>query len=180
MLGAFFDAKGLCTPSRFHRSFGPQKSSGLRTTRTSPEHSGPLALPPHSPERSQPEPGKGHGAANCNRQPSAAHPPGMIFPVFLDRSAAKTQGHHEEDNPRNLKPQLVQRAPERACRGTDGAHDGAERAAAARLVPCNPRYDACPSPGRNFAHGLDFNSLRRYNDATRDGGEPFRGCPHLI
>ena len=104
----------------------------------------------------------------------------MIFSVFLDRSAAKTQGHHEEDNPRNLKPQLMQGVSERPCRGADGAHDGTERAAAARLVPRNPRHNARFSPGRNFAHGLDFNSLRRYNDATYVGGEPLRRWRHLI
>ena len=58
-------------------------------------------------------------------------------------------------------------APDRASRGAQAAHDGAERAVAPSLASGDLGHDSQLSEGRNFAHSLDFNSPRRYNDATR-------------
>lgn len=57
--------------------------------------------------------------------------------------------------------------PDRAARGAHAAHDGAECAVASGLASGDLGHDSQFSEGRNFAHSLDFNSPRRYNDATR-------------
>ena len=54
-----------------------------------------------------------------------------------------------------------------------GAHGSPHRSqnrvdcpAASRLLPGHPRHNPRFSPARDLAHGLDFNSLRRYNGAA--------------
>jgi SAM-dependent methyltransferase len=98
----------------------------------------------------------------------------MIFPVLFHGGSGKAEGHDEEKESRNLQPQLMGRAAKRSRRGADPAHHCAERATASGLlssiVPGNSGHHAQPSQGRNFIHGLDFNSLWRYNDATCRSG----------
>jgi hypothetical protein len=90
----------------------------------------------------------------------------MILSVFLHRRGGKTDRHDKKNESGNFKPELMQYTPKSACRAADRAHDGVKRAAPARLIARNPHHDARLVPSRNFAHGLDFNSLRRYNDAN--------------
>ena len=55
------------------------------------------------------------------------------------------------------------------------AHDRADGAVAPGLLrPAIRADDAQLSYGRNFAHGLDFNSLRGYNE--RNDGPSNRSC----
>jgi hypothetical protein len=92
----------------------------------------------------------------------------MVFSVFLHRGTGKGEGHEEEDESGNLEPQLVSGAPYGAAGGADPAHDRVERAVASSLASGDLGHDPQLPEGRNFAHNLDFNSLRRYNDATRE------------
>jgi hypothetical protein len=57
-------------------------------------------------------------------------------------------------------------AAERSSGGANPVHHRAKGAAASGLLPSHPRDYSQLSYGRNLAHGLDFNSLRGYNDAT--------------
>ncbi len=95
----------------------------------------------------------------------------MILTVLLISGAAKTEGHDEKNNARYLEPQLMQHAPERARCGTRGAHCGGECATSSGLLPDHTGHNSDLSPSGNLAHDLDFNSLRRYNDATLRWGE---------
>ncbi len=53
-----------------------------------------------------------------------------------------------------------------ASRGRQGASRGLHRPAAFRLLRRNPCRHSQLSCRGNLAHGLDFNSLRRYNDPS--------------
>jgi hypothetical protein len=103
----------------------------------------------------------------------------MIFPELFDAGPTEAERHYEKNKACHFKPKLMQHASKSARRTANGAHNSIKRAAAARLIACDPCRDARLAPCRNFAHGLDFNSLRRYNDAT-SGGEPFRCQRHRI
>ncbi len=63
----------------------------------------------------------------------------------------------------------MQRTAERAERGADRAHQRTERAVASGVLFGDPGRNPERSKGRNLAHGLDFSSLGRYNDATLGG-----------
>ena len=54
----------------------------------------------------------------------------MVLAVLSRRGRGEPEGHDEEDESRNLEPQLVSRAPDRAARGADPGHDRVERAVA--------------------------------------------------
>jgi hypothetical protein len=88
----------------------------------------------------------------------------MIFSILLHSGAGKAERHEEEKQSHNLQPQLVSGAPERSRRGADRAHQRPERAIASGLLAGNSGRRSQLLQGRNFIHGLDFNSLRRYND----------------
>jgi hypothetical protein len=94
----------------------------------------------------------------------------VIFPVFPERARHETEGHHQENNSSYFEPKLVGGARESSQSCANRALYRAERAAAAGslagIVPGNTRRYAQLLERRNFAHGLDFNSLGRYNDAT--------------
>ena len=90
----------------------------------------------------------------------------MIFPVLLHSGSGETEGHDEKNDSSHFQPQLVGGAAERSQSRANPAHDRVERAAASGLLPGDARHHAQLLQGRNFAHALDFNSLRRYNDAT--------------
>ena len=64
----------------------------------------------------------------------------MIFAVLLHGSSGANEGHDEEDESRDLEPQLVSGAPDRAARGANPAHDGLEDAVASGLAPGDLRY----------------------------------------
>ncbi len=95
----------------------------------------------------------------------------MVFAVLLHCGTSKGEGHEKENESNDLEPQLVSGASERAGRGADPRYDRVEGAVAPGPAPGDLSYDPQLSEGRNFAHGLDFNSLWRYNDATRGIGE---------
>ena len=60
----------------------------------------------------------------------------------------------------------------------DPAHDGVQGAVAPGQPPNDPPHRPQFLPGRDFAHGLDFISLWRYNDPTGACGESFRRRQH--
>ncbi len=131
-----------------------------------------LASSPRPPEGTQSEPAKGERETNGNRQTTAASARSMIFFILFEGGTGKTEGHQEENQAHHLEPELVRRASERATGGAHTAHHRVERTASSGLLPGDPCYHAELSECRNLAHGLDFNSLRRYNDATPGDGDP--------
>jgi hypothetical protein len=100
----------------------------------------------------------------------------MKFSVLLHSGSGKAKGHDEEKESHHLQPQLVGGAPERSRGGADRAHDRAERTVAYGLLPGHLPGNSGRHPelskSRNLVHGLDFNSLRRYNDAALGSGVP--------
>ncbi len=94
----------------------------------------------------------------------------MIFPVLLQCAARETECHEEKNNSSYFQPELVAARDEGPQGGANRAFCRTERAAAAGLladiVPGYTRRCAQLLERRNFGHGLDFNSLGRYNDAT--------------
>jgi hypothetical protein len=60
----------------------------------------------------------------------------------------------------------MQHPSEGAARGRHGAGRCPHRPAAFGLLRRHPRHHPYLLCCRNLAHGLDFNSLRRYNDAN--------------
>ena len=85
---------------------------------------------------------------------------------FADRGGATENRHGQKYRAGYFQPQLVGRAPERSGCGAGPAHHRIDGAAASGLLPGYPRDHSQLSNGRNLIHGLDFNSLRGYNDAT--------------
>jgi len=132
----------------------------------------------HSPKRGQSEPGKRQSKANRNSDPAGGRAPGFVPHVFADKGQDAEGRNRQEQCPGDLEPELPEGVTKRAQRRAHSAHDGVERAAAPSLLPGDPRHYSELLPGRNFAHALDFNSLRRYNDGTAVSGEPFRRRRH--
>jgi len=64
----------------------------------------------------------------------------MVFAVLSRRGRGKAEGHDKEEESRDLEPQLVSGAADRAARGANPAHDGLERAVASGLPPGDLRY----------------------------------------
>jgi hypothetical protein len=86
--------------------------------------------------------------------------------ILFRRSKPATRGHHQKNQPGNLQPQLMQHPPKRPPHSRQGASRGPHRPAALSLLrsyPCRHSQLSCRG---NLAHGLDFNSLRRYNDRS--------------
>ena len=81
---------------------------------------------------------------------------------------------------RKIVPQLVQRVSKRPGRGAYTTYDRAERAVASSVFVRDTGCRAQLSQDRNIAHGLDFNSLRSYNDATQASDEPFPRRMHRM
>jgi hypothetical protein len=137
-------------------------------------------LLPHLPERTHPKPGKGHGEANCNHHAPQSSTTRLVLRILFSRSESATRRHHQKNQPRNLKPQLMQHAPERPGGRRNCLRHGPCRPAALDLLPGHARHYPQLSCRRNLAHGLDFNSLRRYNGASlRTPSKSFSGRGHL-
>src|SRR5579864_5480187 len=119
------------------------------------------ALSANFPERCQPEPGEGDGEGDRYRDPSAGGASSFVLHVFTNEGDGAEGGDRQEQSASDLEPKLVRGVRERAQRGANGAQNGTEGAAAARLVARNPRGDPQLSQGRDFAHDLDFNSPER-------------------
>src|ERR1700733_666143 len=137
------------------------------SARTSPRSPRPTpTLHPNSPERTHAKPRKCHGEANCSRPAPPPTPPGLIFRIFLRRGKPATRRHHQENQPRNLQPQLMQHPSKGPRRRSRSLSRGPHRPAPHNMLPCYPRRYPDLSCRRNLAHGLDFNSLRSYNGAS--------------
>ena len=129
-----------------------------------------LSLLLHSPKRSHSEPGKRHGETNCNHHPPRSYSSGLVFCIFMRQRDAAEASHREENKPCYLKPKLVQDAPERSRSSTHRRSNCVDCATAFGMLP---RQTSCYSGNYselsccgNLAHGLDFNSLWRYNGAA--------------
>jgi hypothetical protein len=90
----------------------------------------------------------------------------VIFTVFLESRAGEAERYEQENNSRDFQPQLVYGVGKRSAGGASRAHQRVEGAAALRLLASHAGHDSSLPPGGKFAHSLDFNSRRRYNDAT--------------
>jgi hypothetical protein len=84
----------------------------------------------------------------------------------MRRSDAAAARHHQEYQARNLKPQLVKDATQSPRRGKDRLLRRTDDPAALSLLRGYSRHHSQLPCGRNLVHGLDFNSLRRYNNAN--------------
>jgi hypothetical protein len=125
-----------------------------------------FTLPPHPPERTHPKPRKRQCETNCNHHTPKARLPGLIFRIFVGQRNPAAGRYQQENKPRNLQPQLMQHPPKGASRRRNRAGGGPHRPAAFGLLRRHPRHHPYLLCRRNLAHGLDFNSLRRYNDAN--------------
>jgi hypothetical protein len=134
---------------------------------------------PHSPERTNPEPSESERERNRGHQTPGANLSRMKFRVLAEESKYAKSRHRQKYSSHDFEPQLVRHAGKRPQRRRNGPLGGADGAIAPGLLACNSRHHAELLPGRNFAHALDFSSLRRYNDPTAVRGEPFLGLRHL-
>lgn len=91
---------------------------------------------------------------------------GGVFHVFADESARAENRHGKKHGSGNFQPQLMACPGERPCGSADCSSNGTQRAATSGLLVRDSRHNTRFSPGRNFSHALDFNSLWRYNDST--------------
>src|SRR5271167_1322110 len=89
-----------------------------------------LALPTHSPKRTQPEPTKRHGETNGNRDSPGSRMPGCVLHILADPRGAAEGGHRQKHGASHFQPQLVHRAAERSSGGAYTAHQRAEQAVA--------------------------------------------------
>src|SRR5579863_1820370 len=125
-----------------------------------------LVLPPHSQERRYAEPGKQYSEANRISQTAGANLSCVVLPIFLPGSAAETERHDQEDHAGHFQPKLMHDMAEGSGGSANPAPDGVKRATSSRLLSGDAGDHSHFSPSGNFAHGLDFSSLERYNDAT--------------
>ena len=129
-----------------------------------------LSLLLHSPKRSHPEPGKRHCETNCNHHPPRSNSSGLVFCIFVRQRDAAKASHREENKPCYLKPKLVKHAPERSRSSTRRRSNCSDCATALGMLPRQTSRhsgnDSQLSCRGNLAHGLDFNSLWRYNGAA--------------
>jgi len=130
-------------------------------------------LSPHSPERAHSEPRESQREANRNQHPPSRRVSSLVFPILTRQSEAAERRHKQEHRARHFQPQNVGHLPERPRRRARPLQHRAPGAAAHGLFGKQlPRHArGCPQLpcGRNVVHGLDFNSLRRYNGATEPG-----------
>jgi hypothetical protein len=77
----------------------------------------------------------------------------MVFSVFLHCGTRETYSHDQENNPCNLKPQLVQHPSESSRRGESGALGGSQNTAASSLLFRHSGDDPQLSCSRNLTHG---------------------------
>jgi hypothetical protein len=70
-----------------------------------------FALLPNPPKRTHAEPRECYCEANCKPHASETNLSCLISRVFMPEGHAAAGRHHQEDKPCNLKPQLVQDAP---------------------------------------------------------------------
>jgi hypothetical protein len=100
----------------------------------------------------------------------------MKFCVLAKKSKSAQARHGQKYRSYHFEPKLVRDTPKRPqCRANrpSGSADGA-------IPPClfarHSRNYADFLPARNFAHALDFSSLRRYNDRTAIAGRTVNGA----
>jgi len=123
-------------------------------------------LHPNPPERTHPKPRKRHCETNCNHHPAHPNPPGLVLRILFCCGKPATSRHHQENQPRNLQPQLMQHPSQGPRHRSSGLSRGPHHPAALDLLRGHAPHHPDLSCPRNLAHGLDFNSLQRYNDAS--------------
>ena len=138
-----------------------------------------LPLSVHPPERTRPEPCKCQREYQRSRKTSRSGLSRMESRVLAKKSEGAESRHRQKHGPHHFEPKLMRDARKRTQRGRDRTLPGADRAISSSLLSCHPRHNAEFLPGSYFAHGLDFNSLEVYNDATDALSEPFFMPPHL-
>jgi hypothetical protein len=138
-----------------------------------------LSFPMHSPKRTHAKPSECQCERNCSDNMSSAGLSGMKFSVLAKKSECADTCHRQKHRSHHFQPELVRDPPERSQRRANRPFRGADGAIASRLFSGNSRHHADFLPGRNFAHALDFSSLRRYNDRTAIEGRPFLAPRHL-
>ena len=94
----------------------------------------------------------------------------MKFCVLVKKSEGAETRHRQEYRSHHFEPELMCDAPERSKHRANRPLGGADRAISSRLFTRNSRHHADFLPSRNFAHALDFSSLRLYNDRTAIAG----------
>jgi hypothetical protein len=87
----------------------------------------------------------------------------VIFGIFPCCSAGAAGRHHQKNQPRHLQPQLMQDPSEGAARRSYRAACRPDNPIALGLLGRNPGNNPEFFCWRDVTHGLDFNSLRRYN-----------------
>jgi hypothetical protein len=93
-----------------------------------------FSLPFYSPEGTHSEPGKRYSAAKDDGHATGAGVGGVIFSVLFDGFVAKNQGHQQEKDSGDLKPQLVEYAAEGTACGGCGIRGGPQSAVAPGLL----------------------------------------------
>jgi hypothetical protein len=131
------------------------------------------ALLSHSPERAHAKPRERQREANCNQHPSGRRVSCLVFLILTRQGEAAKYRHRQEHSAGHFQPQNMGQLPKRPCGRTrplpHRVPDAAARGLFGKQLSRHAR--GCPQLpcGRNVVHGLDFNSLRRYNDATEPG-----------
>src|SRR5580692_6417079 len=99
---------GVVSRARKHGYSEPRRERNLLSCplpQTSPRATFSLFL--HSPERTQPKPREDDCATNRQRHAPRTRLSRMKFSVLPHGTSAQAQRHDQEDNPRNLQPQLM-------------------------------------------------------------------------
>ena len=150
-----------------------RKSRAQKRTCVRERSSAQPALLFHSPERAHAKPRESQREANCNQNPPSRRASCLVFLILTRQCKSAEHRHGQEHRARHFQPQHMSHLPERSCRGARSLPhripDAAPRGLFGKQLPGHAR--GCPQLpcGRNVVHGLDFNSLRRYNGATEPG-----------
>ena len=110
-----------------------------------------LVLISDSPEGTQLKVREGQAKTNSDSDPSQASLSRLIFLVFAHQGKAADARQNQENKPGNLQPELVQYPSKNTACSAPGAHDRAERPAAAGVLGRYPCGNA-DLPGGGDAH----------------------------
>jgi len=161
-------------PNRPQRGFAPKEIARAQKRTCVRQHS--FAQPGlllHPPERAHAKPRECQRKADHNQHSPGRRVSRLILRVLAHQVKSAKYRQGQKHRARHFQPQNVGHLPKRSRRGARPLQHRAPGAAARSLLREQPPRHArgCPQLpcGRNVAHGLDFNSLRRYNDATEPG-----------
>jgi hypothetical protein len=125
-----------------------------------------LTLFSRSQKRTDSKPYKSQGKASRDRHTVGRGLPSAVFHVLTRQRAGAEESNEQKQRARYFEPELVRRMTKGAQGRFRAAQNGIQRAAAASLLVGDASNGSKFLQIRNFRHGLDFNSLRRYNDAS--------------